>query len=262
MPPPRLVTAWFAGQLASPSPPRRHRRRLPARRHLRALARLAGFHVHAGVGVSEDDRPFALRHGRCVAETAALAGRTARTAPGFAPASLQLAPEGPTAGTAALDPLEFLARLLTHIPDPGQVMTRYYGWYASRTRAMRRRQAAGGAAVKEPVAIADPVNWSLRAARRSSPASSFTGPAASNAPADREARPRADASPPPSPRAGHLGSPLPFRPAPTPGSGAPRRARRSPPASAPSRDPRRPRTPPTHPDPAPAHRPAVTPLRQ
>jgi len=37
--------------------------------------------------------------------------------------------------------------------------------YASRTRGMRRRQAAGGAAVEEPVAITDPVNWSLRAAR-------------------------------------------------------------------------------------------------
>jgi len=44
-------------------------------------------------------------------------------------------------------------------------MTRYYGWYASRTRGMRRRQAVGGAEVEEPVAIADPVNWSLRAAR-------------------------------------------------------------------------------------------------
>jgi hypothetical protein len=30
---------------------------------------------------------------------------------------------------------------------------------------MRRRQAAGGAAVEEPVAITVPVNWSLRAAR-------------------------------------------------------------------------------------------------
>ena len=49
--------------------------------------------------------------------------------------------DGPTAGTAALDPLEFLARLLTHIPDPGQVMTRYYGWYASRTRGTRARLA-------------------------------------------------------------------------------------------------------------------------
>jgi len=35
------------------------------------------------------DRPFAFRPGRCVAKTAALAGRTARTAPGFAPASPQ-----------------------------------------------------------------------------------------------------------------------------------------------------------------------------
>jgi hypothetical protein len=44
-------------------------------------------------------------------------------------------------------------------------MTRYYGLYASRTRGMRRRQTAGGAEVEEPVAITDPVDWSLRAAR-------------------------------------------------------------------------------------------------
>jgi hypothetical protein len=49
--------------------------------------------------------------------------------------------DGPTAGTQTLDPLEFLARLLTHIPDPGQVMTRYHGWYASRTRGTRARLA-------------------------------------------------------------------------------------------------------------------------
>jgi hypothetical protein len=42
--------------------------------------------------------------------------------------------EGPTAGTVTVEPLGFLARLVTHIPNPGQVMTRYYGWYVSRTR--------------------------------------------------------------------------------------------------------------------------------
>ncbi len=31
--------------------------------------------------------------------------------------------EGPTAGTETADPLEFLARVLTHIPDKGQVTT-------------------------------------------------------------------------------------------------------------------------------------------
>jgi hypothetical protein len=59
--------------------------------------------------------------------------------------------EGPTAGTTTVDPLEFLARLVTHIPDPGQVMQRYYGWYASRTRGARRRQASDAA--EAPVAI-------------------------------------------------------------------------------------------------------------
>ena len=72
-------------------------------------------------------------------------------------------PDGPTAGTEPVDPLEFLARLVTHIPDPGQVMQRYYGWYASRTRGTRRRQAHDAA--EAPVEIVDPVDWSLRAAR-------------------------------------------------------------------------------------------------
>ncbi|MFN9098317.1 MAG: transposase [Gemmatimonadaceae bacterium] len=36
--------------------------------------------------------------------------------------------DGPTAGTETGDPLEFLARVLVHMPDKGQVTTRYYGW--------------------------------------------------------------------------------------------------------------------------------------
>ena len=42
-------------------------------------------------------------------------------------------------------------------------MQRYYGWYASRTRGTRRRQA--NHAAEAPVEIVDPVDWSLRAAR-------------------------------------------------------------------------------------------------
>ncbi|MBA3343519.1 MAG: transposase [Gemmatimonadaceae bacterium] len=45
----------------------------------------------------------------------------------------------PTAGTETVDPLEFLARLVTHIPNKHQVMTRYYGWYANRPRGTRRK---------------------------------------------------------------------------------------------------------------------------
>jgi len=57
---------------------------------------------------------------------------------------------GPTAGAETLDALEFLARVVSHIPNKGQVLQRYYGWYANRTRG-RRRQAGGEA---QPAAVA------------------------------------------------------------------------------------------------------------
>ena len=53
--------------------------------------------------------------------------------------------DGPTAGTETVDPLEFLARVLVHIPDQGHVTTRYYGWYANRPRGMRQKAAPTGA---------------------------------------------------------------------------------------------------------------------
>jgi hypothetical protein len=71
--------------------------------------------------------------------------------------------DGPTAGTETVDPLEFLARLTAHIPNKGQVMTRYYGYYANRVRGARRRreQPAG-----EPSPAAEPVPLALREARQ------------------------------------------------------------------------------------------------
>jgi len=62
--------------------------------------------------------------------------------------------EGPTAGTETADPLEFLARVLTHIPNKGQVPTRYYGWYANRPRGMRRRAAPAPADAPVPMVVA------------------------------------------------------------------------------------------------------------
>ena len=61
--------------------------------------------------------------------------------------------EGPTAGTETVDPLEFLARVLVHIPDKGQVTTRYYGWYANRPRGMRRRAEPVGAEPLVPMVV-------------------------------------------------------------------------------------------------------------
>jgi hypothetical protein len=61
--------------------------------------------------------------------------------------------DGPTAGTETADPLEFLARVLTHIPDKGQVTTRYYGWYANRPRGMRRRAEPAAADASVPILV-------------------------------------------------------------------------------------------------------------
>jgi hypothetical protein len=77
--------------------------------------------------------------------------------------------EGPTAHADTADPLEFLARLVVHIPDKGQVMTRYYGWYANRPRGVRKKLAgdlAGDSVLEAPVAFAEREELSLREARR------------------------------------------------------------------------------------------------
>ena len=72
--------------------------------------------------------------------------------------------DGPTAGTETVDPLEFLARLVTHIPNTHQVMTRYYGWYANRPRGTRRTAAADVAIA--PIHVAEREALPLREARR------------------------------------------------------------------------------------------------
>ncbi len=69
---------------------------------------------------------------------------------------------GPTAGSETLGVLEFLARVVSHIPDKGQVLQRYYGWYASRTRGIRRRAGLEG----QQTVYAAPVPVPLRQARR------------------------------------------------------------------------------------------------
>ena len=96
----------------------------------------SGFHGHTAVWVPEDDRAFAMRLARyCARNPVALERLTYdRTAKAVTYRSDKS--EGPTAGTETVDPLEFLARLLVHIPDKGHVTTRYYGWYANRPRGI------------------------------------------------------------------------------------------------------------------------------
>ena len=87
----------------------------------------SGFHVHTAVWVPEDDRAFATRLARdCARHPVALErltyDRAAKAVPDRSDKS-----EGPTAGTAIVDPLAFRARVLVYIPDKGHVTTRYSG---------------------------------------------------------------------------------------------------------------------------------------
>jgi hypothetical protein len=53
--------------------------------------------------------------------------------------------EGPTAGRHSFEAAEFIALLVAQIPDKGQVLQRYYGYYANRTRGERRKALAAAA---------------------------------------------------------------------------------------------------------------------
>ena len=50
----------------------------------------------------------------------------------------------------AMDPLEWLARMSDHIPDPGQHRTLFYGEYSSRVRGTSAPDAAPATAEEAP----------------------------------------------------------------------------------------------------------------
>ncbi len=112
----------------------------------------SGFHVHTAVWVPEEDRAFATRLARYCARNPVALERLTYDRAAKAVTYRSDKSDGPTAGTETVDPMEFLARVLVHIPDKGQVTTRYYGWYANRPRGMRR-QAEPAAADTPPLIV-------------------------------------------------------------------------------------------------------------
>ena len=95
--------------------------------------------------VAEDDRAFASRLARYCARNPVALERLTYDRAAKAVTYHSDKSEGPTAGTATIDPLECLARVLVHIPDQGQVTTRDYGWYANRPRGHAGKTAPAAA---------------------------------------------------------------------------------------------------------------------
>ncbi|MBI3080950.1 MAG: transposase [candidate division NC10 bacterium] len=124
----------------------------------------SGFHVHDGVWVPAEDRAFATRLARSCARHPVALGRLAYQTDTGAVTYQSDQASGPTAGAETVDALEFLARVVSHIPNKGQVLQRYYGWYANRTRGIRRK---AGPDEQPPVAVeAEAVPPALHEVRR------------------------------------------------------------------------------------------------
>ena len=124
----------------------------------------SGFHAHDGVWVAADDTEFALRLARYCARNPVALSRMEYDEQDSAVTYHSDKSTGPTAGSETTDALEFLARLTSHIPDKGQVLQRYYGFYSSRQRGTRRK--ANGVAAQEPLTMVDPEPEALRKAKR------------------------------------------------------------------------------------------------
>ena len=128
--------------------------------------RHSGFSVHTSVTVPPDDRDGLERLARYllrppvsldrlhVDEHAKAIAYAARSRPGL---------QAHTAA-APVDPKDFLARVVMHIPEPHRHVIRYYRAYSSVLRARRRREAATTAAAF--VVAQAPANPDMRTLRR------------------------------------------------------------------------------------------------
>jgi hypothetical protein len=104
--------------------------------------RHSGFSVHTSVTVPPDDRDGLERLARYLLRAPVRRERLRvdEGAQAIVYAGRRRAGHELAAVSAALDPKEFLARVLMHIPEPRRHVIRYYGAYSSVVRARRARQ--------------------------------------------------------------------------------------------------------------------------
>lgn len=129
----------------------------------------SGFGAHMGPAIVADDRAAVLRVARYGARAPVAESRLRYDAER---AEVELASDasgGPYAGVHRFAALEFVARLVDHIPGRGEVRVRYYGAYASRRRGWWRRRGvvlAGAPPTEASEVERGPEVWPALKARR------------------------------------------------------------------------------------------------
>ena len=95
--------------------------------------RHSGFQVHCGPPV-EADQPQALERLAAYILRPSFASTRVRYLAGSGQVHYRTAK-----GVArSMDALDWIAQVVSHIPDPGEQMVRYYGWYSNASRGKRR----------------------------------------------------------------------------------------------------------------------------
>ena len=131
----------------------------------------SGFSAYVGPAIAAEDRAAVLRVARYGARAPVAESRLSYDAEHAEVELSSDALEGPYVGVHRFAAVEFVARLVQHIPGKGEVRVRYYGAYASRRRGWwRRRGVVLAGAGQEPAhdeAEREVAAWpALRARRR------------------------------------------------------------------------------------------------
>ena len=129
----------------------------------------SGFSAYVGPAIAAEDRAAVLRVARYGARAPVAESRLRYDAERAEVELVSDATDGPYAGVHRIAAVEFLARLVDHIPGKGEVCTRYYGAYATRRRAWWRCRGVvlagvGHEAGSEPEREMEP--WPALKARR------------------------------------------------------------------------------------------------
>lgn len=118
--------------------------------------RQSGFSVHAGSAV--ESRAEAVRLGRYGIRCPLVLERLTwdETSGEVVCRARAGHRDGRGNSVARWDVLEFLARVLDHVPEPGQQLLRYWGWYSNAARGRRERREGEESAVPAGDSSTDP----------------------------------------------------------------------------------------------------------
>jgi Putative transposase. len=114
----------------------------------------SGFNVHCGSSVSFSDTEAVERLARYIVRAPISQERMRYIPKASSPSGAgRVIYEGKTTGRLeTFSPLDFLARLVTHIPNKYEQTVRYYGYYSNKSRGVRAKAEAN--AIEEAAASA------------------------------------------------------------------------------------------------------------